>query len=436
LNRRLSLGSAFVAIGVASVARAASAQNGTENYYYPPKIAAFGKSSIPVAGAGKVVVKVFVKADGTFAVSGILKSTNHGDDATALDIAKHSTYHPASRGIAKKPTAAYYDFAINFTGSGSTSDASEPAAGGLSAAETALRAGKYTEAQTALNAYLTAHPGDQKATLDLAIALVFLQDDTGAAATFDKVTTVPEGDKAVAVKAYAQASAAAIKAGKNADAVGYAKRAVTLAPGPTTYNTLGTSEFANGDNASAVADLQKAHDGAGSLSTADRVNIDLNLINVLYAAGNDDQAKPVVAEVNSLAPGNATLQTITAIRYEKAAKAADAANDYATAEAAWEQAAIAAPSQAAPLYGRAALDELQKKTGSDPVKARAYADKALAVDPNSAIANYVVGYVLAKQGKKTDALAYLTKADAESKTGTDGTLTSGIESLIKQVNGS
>jgi tetratricopeptide (TPR) repeat protein len=157
---------------------------------------------------------------------------------------------------------------------------------------------------------------------------------------------------------------------------------------------------------------------------------------VLFAAGKDDQATPLIAEVNSLAPGNVGLQNVTANHYIKLAQSADAASKPAEAEAAWEQAAVAAPSQAASFYGHAAIDELTKKDGVDLAKARGDAEKALLVDPNSAVANYVIGYVLAKQGKKTDALTYLKKADVAAKSGTDSGLTSGIESLIKQVNGS
>jgi tetratricopeptide (TPR) repeat protein len=436
LNGRNSLAAAGACALAIAAPLGASAQSGTENYYYPPKIASFGKSSIPIAGPGNVIVKVLVKADGTFVVSGILKTSNPGDNATALDIAKHSTYHPAGRGLAKKPITAYYDFAVKFTGSGASNGDEAAASGALGGPEADMRAGKYTDAQSALTSYIAGHPEDQKAFVDLAVTDVFLNDYPGAAAAFDKVTALPDSDKAIAVKAYSEASAAAQKAGKNDDAVAYAKKVLALAPTAYSYNTLGTAEHAAGDDAAAVADLDKARGMSASLKADDRVAIDLNLLSVLYAAGKDDQAAPVIAEVNSLAPGNVGLQNVTANHYIKIAQAADAASKPGEAEAAWEQAAIAAPSQASSFYGHAAIDELTKKDGVDLAKARGDAEKALLTDPNSAVANYVIGYVLAKQGKKTDALTYLKKADASAKSGTDSGLTSGIESLIKQVNGS
>jgi len=79
LNLRISLG---IALGGASFGAAicgassgtALAQNGSDDYYFPPKIATFGKSSLPVTGHGNVIVKVLVNANGTFAVQNVLRS--------------------------------------------------------------------------------------------------------------------------------------------------------------------------------------------------------------------------------------------------------------------------------------------------------------------------------------------------------------------------
>jgi thioredoxin-like negative regulator of GroEL len=434
LDRRISLGAAACGVALAAPL-AAGAQNGTENYYYPPKIATFGKSSLPIAGPGKVVVKVLVRADGTFAVQGVIASTNHGDDATALDIAKHSKYHPAARGLAKKPILAFYDFSVDFTGSGASGSAgSDATPSALIAPETAMRAGKYAEAESSLDTYLQAHPGDQKALLDLGETQVFLNDFAAAAGTFDKVTTIPDNVKGAAERAYSEASTAATKAKATDEAVAFAKKAVALEPGVYSYNALGTAEHAAGDDVAALADLQKAHDAATSLKNSDRATIDVNLISILYDTGKDDEAKPLVAEVNALSPGDAGLQIVTANRAVKHAQAADAAGKLDEGESDWEAAALAAPSQAAAFYAHAASDEINKKTGADLAKAKGYTDKGLAADPNNAELNYFAGYVLAKQGKKTDALTYLNKADASAKAGNDSGLTSGIESLIKQLN--
>jgi tetratricopeptide (TPR) repeat protein len=434
LNPRIFLGAATCSASFATALfctsfGAALAQSGTENYYFPPKIATLGKSSLPVSGHGKVIVKVLVHADGTFVVANVIRSTDPADNAVALDIAKHSTYHPAARGLAKKPVTSFYDFAIDFNDGAAAQSGS---GGPLDGYESQLRAAKYADAETGLNSYLQSHPGDQKALLDLATAQIFQNDYTGAAASFDKVTRVPDSDKALAATAYSQASAIAAKANANDLALADAKKAVALSPGPYTYNALGMAEDASGQQDVAVTDLQTAHDLSSSLKTSDRVAIDVNLATALSAAGKDAQAKAVLAEIASLDPSNTAGATILANRDIKLAEEAETARTFDEAEGYWSDAAKAAPQEAGRFYSFASLDETKKKTPSAD-KAKALADMALAADPSNALANYVAGYALASKGKKTDALVYLNKADASAKTGTDASLTTAIENLIKQL---
>jgi tetratricopeptide (TPR) repeat protein len=433
LNPRIFLGAATCGASFATALFCTSfatalAQNGTENYYFPAKIVTLGKSSLPVSGHGKVIVKVLVHADGSFVVANVIRSTDPADNAVALDIAKHSTYHPATRGPAKKPETSFYDFAVDFNEGAAAQSGSGP----LDEYESQLRAAKYADAETGLNSYLQSHPGDQKALLDLATAQIFQNDYTGAAASFDKVTTVPESDKALAATAYSQASGIAYKAKSNDLALADAKKAVAISPGPYTYNALGMAEDASGQEDVAIADLQKAHDLSSSLKSSDRVAIDVNLATALSAAGKESQAKAVLAEIASLDPSNTAGATILANRDIKLAEDAETAGTFDAAEGYWSDAAKAAPQEAARFYAFASLDETKKKTPSAD-RAKSLADMALAADPSNALANYVAGYALASKGKKTDALVYLNKAEASAKTGTDASLTAAIENLIKQL---
>ncbi len=257
MDRRIFLGAALAPALVAPLA--ASAQNGTENYFYPATIKTFGKTTLPVPGPGQVIVKVLVKADGSFVVQGVLRSTNHADDAVALDIAKKSTYHPAGRGVAKKPTTSFYDFTVKFTGNSASSGgggASSGESGSLAPYDAMIANGKYTAAESGLTTYLQAHPDDQPALVDLGVAQAFADEDTPAAATFDKVTTIPDKYKAVAARAYARASAAATAAKANDLAVADAKKADAIAPSAFASNTLGAAELAAGDDEAAIAALQ------------------------------------------------------------------------------------------------------------------------------------------------------------------------------------
>jgi TonB family protein len=84
---------------------------GALNYYTAPKIKVRGKSTSPIAGAGTVVVKVFVKKDGNATSFSIVRSSNHGDDNAALELAKSSTYKAATKG--RKAIDAFYDYTLN-----------------------------------------------------------------------------------------------------------------------------------------------------------------------------------------------------------------------------------------------------------------------------------------------------------------------------------
>ena len=311
MDRRILLGTALCAASLASPLVANAQSNGTENYYTPPKLLKPARPSVPVAGAGTVVVQVYVKTDGSFTVQKVLRSTNHGDDAAALDIAKHSTYAPATRG--NKKVVAFYDYTLKFTaGGGSSSDAGSAAGGSDTAAfERELRAGNYSGAQAGLKAYLAQHPDDAKAQTDLGVADTFLNDYEGAVAAFDKAGTIADTYKAAAGKAYAEYAAAELKAKENDKAVASAKRAVEIQPGFFTYNTLGFAELQSGDSAAAISDLEKAR-GLGqsqNLSAHSRVQVDDNLLTAYVASGKTDQAKTIVAEIAQLDPQDTARRT-------------------------------------------------------------------------------------------------------------------------------
>jgi tetratricopeptide (TPR) repeat protein len=259
-------------------APARAAQTAQPGYYVPPKLLTRGAASAPVAGPGSVVVQVFVKTDGTFDVQKVLRSTNHGDDAAALEIARRSTYRPARRGAA--PEAAFYSFTLKFSGTSVAVGDSLPAVkpgGGVAKFVGLIRARKYAAAKSGLNDYLGAHPDDREAWLALGLANAYLGDWLPSAAAFDKGGTIPAKYQAVAASAYAQAAQAQFKSAP-ANAVADARRAVTLQPSAATYNTLGSAETGAGDYAAGAADLEKAKALASALPPKDRAQIAANLV--------------------------------------------------------------------------------------------------------------------------------------------------------------
>jgi tetratricopeptide (TPR) repeat protein len=415
----------------------ASAQsNGTENYYTPPKIKKQGTSQTPLAGNGKVLVKVLINPDGTFKVQGVITSTNHGDDAAALEIARSSTYVPAVRG--KKNVLAFYDFALKFNGSGAVSSNQEDTSE-LGRYERELRAANYAGAQAGFKSYVLAHPGDSKAQLDLAIADTFLNDDADAAAAFDKAGEVPANYKMIAAKAYIEYAVTLINNKDAANGLAAAKHAVEIAPGFASYDTEGVAELLSGDSASALTDLEKAHELAGSdakIAAKSRAANDVHLMQAYLAAGKVDEARQTGTEAtgldSSIAPN---VQNAMANYYIKQAQDASAASKFSDAAGFFEQAAAAAPLQAAGLYANAALSYDKALPSPLNEKAKADADKALAADANNPTANFAEGLTLANLGKKSDAQTFLTKADSLAKAAGDSALADAVEKVLGQLKG-
>ena len=59
-------------------------------------------------------MQVQVNADGSHKAIKVIRSTNPGDNAAAMDIAQNSSYRPAHRG--STPVTSFYDFTLKFNG--------------------------------------------------------------------------------------------------------------------------------------------------------------------------------------------------------------------------------------------------------------------------------------------------------------------------------
>ncbi len=184
MHRRISTAAAVAAAALCAPLVAPAAPI----YYVAPTTIHRGTNSSPIGGKGLVVVQVLVNKDGSFKVTKILRSTNAGDNAAALEIARTSTYRPASRGPQK--LTAYYDYTLRFTSSGAAStarsDSGAGAAAGAGAAtggtkfEMMARAGNYSGAQSGLSSYVADHPGDLHAQAEFGIVDTYLGDYPGA----------------------------------------------------------------------------------------------------------------------------------------------------------------------------------------------------------------------------------------------------------------
>jgi tetratricopeptide (TPR) repeat protein len=436
--KRLSLDCGARAFASASVACLTVCTLGAGAHaatFVAPKMTQRAVSSVPVAGAGTVVVQVLVNADGSFKVRKVISSTNTSDNAAALDIALHSRYAPATSGGAA--TKAFYDYTLVFKGA--SAGASSGGGGDVAAVfpyEQMVRAGKYSAAKSGLQGYLAKHPGDARALTFLGVSDVFLGDNAGAVAAFDKVSVVPDAYKAIALKAFTDQENALSNAKDYAGAEAAQRHVVAIQPGYPSYDNLAFLELSAGDYASAVADFQTSRTRAVSehASASERATIDANLAAAYAKSGDLDKAKPVAAEAKQLDPsqngGYAAIEGVYAGQADDDMKV----SKYADAAASYEQAAAVAPADAVTLYVNAAFALIREKTTDGYTAAMADADKALAIDPANAGANFAEGVVLANEGKHDDAVTYLNKADVSAKAGTDASLTANIENVLKQLN--
>ncbi len=396
------------------------------DYQTPPKLIKQGTNTSPIAGPGTVVVQVYVNADGTFKVTRVIKSTNHGDDAAALEIARTSTYTPATNG--KKKVAQFYDYTLKFTGG----SASATAGNALDRADADLRAGKYSDAKAAASSYLASHPDDARATALLGASNYFLNDYSGAAGAFNKLSAVPPQYKTVAANAYAKAAETALAAKDGSVAVADATKAYQLAPGAPTLNLLGTAQVVAGQDAEAVHSLEQARtlaSGDPKMDSKQRATIDSNLVAAYVSTGQLDKAGPLVEEIKQLDPSNTTA----AFRYYWAkADASSKAGDYGTAAAMYDKAGAVGGPYASQMYTNEAV-ALSQGAKPDWKAAKAAADKALAAKPDDAQANLVAGVALANDGKKAEAIPYLQKADASAKAAGNTMVASKAEAFLKQL---
>lgn len=417
------------AIPLASFPLAASAQ--TSQFYSPPKVIKQGSNTTPVAGSGTVEVKVFVKKNGSVGSTQVIKSTNHGDDPAALEIAKSSTYKPGARDA--KPEDAYYTFVLKFSGSSVQADTG---AGGstIAQANALIRAGKYDEAKTDLQSYLTGHPGDKDANALLGVADSYLNDSTGAAAAFDQAGTIPDRFKVVAAHAYTDAAVAALKEKNNDQAIALSGKALALQQSVNGLYVRGTA-YANAQQyPQAIADLEKAKAEAttGKADATTMSAIDSALATAYIFGGQPDKGVALAQDVKRREPSNTRIDDTLAGYYNQQAGAAIQAGKTDQAVADLDAGAKALPSRAVPLYTSAAnLLAKGAKTPDDWKKVKAEIDKALAVAPNDPQANFIAGVALANAGDRAGATTALQKAKAN--VGSDADLSGKIDAALAQL---
>src|SRR5581483_1186221 len=245
-------------------------------------------------------------------------------------------------------------------------------------------------------------PNDSTLNQQLATTDYFLKDYAGAAAAFEKVASISKPFIPVAAQSYAMA-AVKIAPTDATTAVSFAQKAVTLDPSDGTYYILGSAQVQAGDMASAIPNLQKARTMAATdpkMDTQAKVNIDASLLQAYIKSGDTASAQPIQDEIMRLDPGNTTVKRMVGNQYLATGNAASTANKHEDALASFLAAAKNGDKDVqVTAYASAALEEnaiiSAQKTPAVPndylTKMKPYADQALALNPDDALANYALG---------------------------------------------
>lgn len=438
--------SAIAALAAAAVFAAtlpAGAQYANE--YTPAKLVKQGTTTAAIAGSGTVIVQVQVNADGSHKAIKVIKSTNSGDDAAALDIAQNSSYRPAHRG--KTPVTAFYDFTLKFNGKSVASAESESGGGsnaGLSAAASQvaalIRAKNYSAAKSKAQAELLSAPGDESLRQMLGIAAFDAGDVTTAAAAFDKVSTIGTQFKPAAAASFAAASVSVVDSDPQ-QALAYANKAMALNPDTNSKFALGTAQLANKQNAEAVATLKAVHDAAANdpkMSKTSKVNIDARLMSAYLATNNSSAAQALAGEIRQLDPSSTLPGRVLGNTYLKMGSDAANAQQYDAALKDFDQAAAQGDPEVAVTADVQAAFVITKTSKPDYKQMQSYADKAIALKPDDAQANFAEGIALTGQwaqsrddAQKRKALDALNHADSLAKAAGNEALALSIETFIK-----
>jgi tetratricopeptide (TPR) repeat protein len=425
VNVRFSL---LACAALATLPLAANAQSAPPDS--APTLIKRGTNTTPLAGKGDVTVQVFVKTDGSFTVMKVLKSTNPGDEAAALEIAKSSAYKPAIRN--GKPDAEFYDFALSFGG-----DTAAIGSAPLPTALAAIHEGKYDLAKSTLVAYLQDRPDDTQANTLLGVAEGFAGDYAGSSAAFAKAGTIPDEYKVLAGGSFTKNATAQLDAKNFPGAIDSATRAISIdARNVQAYYVRGIA-YANARNdAAAIADLQTAYATATSLKS-DTTTLGLISYNLAISQLDSGAFGDAVMTAKTVArydpARRAQLDRIASAAYNNSAVALANAGKIPDAVSRLEQGASDFPALAGALTAEAAYIMATAKS-PDWSKVRAEADKALAIEPTNGRAAFVAGVSAAHLNDSAAALDYMNKAKASPAYGTDVSLAKQIDDALKSLN--
>lgn len=424
------------AIAMAMAAAPALAQYASE--YVPPKLLTKGNTSKAIAGNGTVIVQVQVNADGSHKVTRVLKSTNSADNAAAMEIAQNSSYRPGKKG--GQSIQAFYDFTLKFSGkSASAVDSSESAGmSGASAQINALiRQKQYSAAVAKAQSALASDPSNAQLNEMLGLAQYYSGDEVAAATAFGKAGTVTKQFVPVAASSFATA---AVKTAPSdpAQSLAYAQKAVAMDNSTNSRFALGVAQNANKQYSAAITTLKGVREKA--TDTKVKIAVDSQLLQAYIASNDTADANAVTAEMKQLDPNANAGTRVMGNHLLQAGSDAMTAKNFTDALKDFDQAAALNDPQVSVTANTLAAFAIFRMDKPDYAKAKTYADKAAAANPNDPQANFAEGIAYAgiyatshSDADKKQALSYLNKADSLAKAAGNTQLASSIEAQLKNI---
>ena len=294
-----------------------------------------------------------------------------------MEIAQTSSYRPAHRG--STPITAFYDFSLKFNGK-SVANA-VPEGGG-------------------------APPVDRAQAENLALAAVKIADQNPTQALED------------------------------------AKKAMALNPSTDSKYALGVAQSANKQYSDAITTLKEVRAAAFAdpkSPTNAKVAIETALLNAYLQSGDTQNAQATAAEIKQLDPNSTLPGRVMGNNLLKMGADSASAKNYDEAFKYFDQAASAGDPEVAVTANVQSAFLVAKMDKPDYKRMQAYADKALALKPNDAQANFAEGVALTGQwaqshddGTKKKAADALDKADQQAKAEGNIALSLQIESFVKR----
>ncbi len=404
------------------------------NEFSIAKVTRQGHTSHSIAGSGTVTVQVEVFPNGKGRAVKVLRSTNSGDNAAALDIANTSTYRPARRG--SKAVTSFYDYVLKFNGKVAVNDSAGQGVAMSGAAEKVdalIRKGDYADAVTQANSALLSAPGNTELLQLLGVAQFYSKNYDASASAFARVPKLAKVFVPVAAHAFAQA---AVTSTDPAKALTYAQKAVATSSDANSQYALGVAQVANKQYSNAIATLKPLL--ATSTDKNAKVAIERELVAAYQGSGDTANATATLNDLQTLDPKAAAAASIG--HYMQLGQDATTAKNYAEALKDYDLAAKSATGQAAVTANTMAAFSIFRMPKPDWAKARDYAMKAVTDAPSDPYANFAAGIAWTgvyagdhNSSDKQKALDYLNKADQLAKAAGNTGLSLQVETQIKQI---